>query len=1431
MPSKTKKVKDTVSKNKTLKKKKVKTHDETVLKVDGRVVYGTDGKKLRIIQKYKDSSAPITRKLNKGKDYWRPESIKLFNYLINKYKKRKTNYILDDQDKEEIKKFKNDETIPTHTKKKEPVTETKKESVTETKKESVTETKKEPEPQIEENTKIIKRDISSDEDLDDLIEIPEEPEKLETNKSCVELLEKDKEDLKRKTIRNAHYQKISKCIEEKNRQNFIEQKEDSNLYPNIMDPNFTTKLTHKKEFLDTKMYSKKHLVETLEEEAEKLCNPHFEFELEPHQMFIKNFMSFQTPYNSLLVFHGLGTGKTCSAIGVAEEMRSYYKQLGINKKILIVATPNVQKNFELQLFDKTRLKNINGLWNIKACSGSKFIKEINPMNIKNLPEEKVVKYIKKIIKKSYEFIGYIEFANQINNLVENKAKKSRKIKEKFSDRLIIIDEVHNIRTQDNSSGDTDNVKSRRTIKNFLDLVTHADNMKLLLLTATPMFNNAKEIIWLTNLMNLNDKRFPIKIKDVFDDKGDFVEGGKQLLINKLIGYVSYLSGENPFTFPYRIFPKYANSPNSLLKLLENDSWNYPSKQMNEKTITPDIQMKYLDLFMTSLSNEQEQIYNYAIRTYKNKRNSRLNEGRDGIPMKYIEGPLQILNISYPHEKISDNPDLTEDIVKYCYGKPGLTRVMEGSSKKKNFRYTKSVLDKFGRIFSAEEGDSSPLKKYSSKIYSIIKKVKESDGVVIIYSNYIDGGCVPMALALEEAGITRYGNTKSLFKDPPVSNFKINGENAKYIMITGDKDLSPKTEVELAAATSPLNKNGERVKVVIISRAGSEGLDFKNIRQIHILEPWYNLNRIDQILGRGVRNKSHCALPFTKRTVEIFLYGTKLTDPTIECIDLYVYRTAEQKSVKIGKITRLLKENSIDCILNKTQQEFNASVMNKTVELTLSNNDKINFNVGHKNNSLICDFMNCEYTCTPNNTDIDEIQVNNITYNKNFIIMNLEKILQRIRNLFKEHYIYDKETLIKSIEVTGKRYSIEQIDVALDTLINDKSETLVDMLGNVGHLINIGNFYAFQPDNIEDIHISTLQRKRPVDVKNKTVKIDLSKIKMKVGNTKIRTIENTELLNNLYENYQGLSNPQKTPKKSWIKNAAWVINNLSNNHYNGIDKATLMNYALLHLFEILQVEDKIKLLNSLYGETDLDDTFIEIVKKILLDTFIVEEGDNKAFVMADFQKKINKIGYIFLLFNEEENKWIIENNFKNALLKPIVIKVITQIKLVEGKNDGSGRSYPKKGKINNFNTEIGFITKTTGNKIGLKTKQIGTTGRVNKGIVCPSAGVTKSSVIYSLNQLNKLVTTDKGVKYNVTTSGNKITINSIYSDHSPFSRKNINYEKVKKNARKPIVITDTQFCIEKEFLLRYLDENDDDKKWFFNSFESQLNTISNLKVDL
>ena len=88
----------------------------------------------------------------------------------------------------------------------------------------------------------------------------------------------------------------------------------SYLYPVMDDPQFNVKIAERKEFFDTRYDGTIHPVE---EEAEKLCNA--EFELAPHQLFVRNFLSFQTPYNSLLLYHGLGSGKTCSAISVAEE--------------------------------------------------------------------------------------------------------------------------------------------------------------------------------------------------------------------------------------------------------------------------------------------------------------------------------------------------------------------------------------------------------------------------------------------------------------------------------------------------------------------------------------------------------------------------------------------------------------------------------------------------------------------------------------------------------------------------------------------------------------------------------------------------------------------------------------------------------------------------------------------------------------------------------------------------------------------------------------------------------------------------------------------------------------------------------------------------------------------------------------------------------
>ena len=81
--------------------------------------------------------------------------------------------------------------------------------------------------------------------------------------------------------------------------------------------------------------------------------------------------------------------------------------------------------------------------------------------------------------------------------------------------------------------------------------------------------------------------------------------------------------------------------------------------------------------------------------------------------------------------------------------------------KKNFVYKD---DKYGRIFAHDI-----IEKYSGKIKNVCDSILKSSGIILLYSQWIDGGLVPIALALEEIGFTRYGKTSSLFKTKPKVN--------------------------------------------------------------------------------------------------------------------------------------------------------------------------------------------------------------------------------------------------------------------------------------------------------------------------------------------------------------------------------------------------------------------------------------------------------------------------------------------------------------------------------------------------------------------------------------------------------------------------------------------------------------------------------------
>ena len=299
-----------------------------------------------------------------------------------------------------------------------------------------------------------------------------------------------------------------------------------------------------------------------------------------------------------------------------------------------------------------------------------------------------------------------------------------------------------------------------------------------------------------------------------------------------------------------------------------------------------------------------------------------------------------------------------------------------------FEY-KNLTREFGAIFSPDK-----IEIYSHKINFIIKKIikkkiindekdLESKGKILIYSRYIYGSSIPMALALEELGFSRYGGN-SLFKNKPNNDYtKGNKLNLKYAMITGDNNLSPNRLEEINAFNSPDNINGEKIKVIIVSKAASEGLDFQNIRQVHILDPWFNIYRIEQIIGRAVRNQSHCLLPFEERNVEIYMHGTVLLkdkdtgdDSEYESVDLYMYRLAEKKVKSIAAVSKILKENAVDCFLNSNQTKLTEKDLNTEVVQQLSSKlssnkyNSIDYVLGHKDNTPVCEFDKCEIECKP-----------------------------------------------------------------------------------------------------------------------------------------------------------------------------------------------------------------------------------------------------------------------------------------------------------------------------------------------------------------------------------------------------------------------------------------------------------------------------------
>lgn len=485
--------------------------------------------------------------------------------------------------------------------------------------------------------------------------------------------------------------------------------------------------------------------------------------------------------------------KSITAIRVAEEWKHY-------KKIIVLVPASLKNNFR----DELRT----------MATGNEYIKSDERKKILELTPNSIE--YNNIIKKSNERIDRYYNIYSYNKFIE--LAQNNKINLKNT--LLIIDEIQNM------------VSEKGTFYEILynQINKAPDDLRILLLSATPMFDKPNEIALTLNLLRLPvkmpiDKEFNktfIEIKKTTSHKYNYHIKNIKLFKSLIKGYISYFRGAPDFVFP---------ETNIKYVKCEMSEFQYNAYSQVIKSETNMSRIKYdvaKELSVKDLSNN------------------------------FFIGTRLVSNIVFPNKKINE-----------------------------------SGYNSFKDKYIINE-----LEKYSIKFAKIMKKINKKEKI-FIYSGFKGyGGIKSLVKVLEAFGFKNYINNGCGLK--------------RFALWTGDQNNKLKNEIKTIFNRKD-NYNGSKLKIIIGSPAIKEGVSFMDLKQIHILEPYWNYQRLFQIIGRGSRFCSHKNLPIEERKLKVYIYISVYKN--IETIDLYLNYLAKQKYKIIKEFEKIIKEVAIDCELN------------------------------------------------------------------------------------------------------------------------------------------------------------------------------------------------------------------------------------------------------------------------------------------------------------------------------------------------------------------------------------------------------------------------------------------------------------------------------------------------------------------------------------
>ena len=246
-----------------------------------------------------------------------------------------------------------------------------------------------------------------------------------------------------------------------------------------------------------------------------------------------------------------------------------------------------------------------------------------------------------------------------------------------------------------------------------------------------------------------------------------------------------------------------------------------------------------------------------------------------------------------------------------------------------------------------------LNTYSPKFTLILENLlsPENKGLHLLYSHFrtIEGigilRLILLANGFSEFKIQKNNDTWEIMeKEDDI-------DKPKFVLYTGTESTEEKEiirnvyngnwdYVPVSISSKLLQKAennnlGEIIKILMITSSGAEGINLKNTRFVHIVEPYWHMVRVEQVVGRARRICSHQDLPPDMRNVKVFLYVSTLSESqrtdknnnelinhdvsridkkTTVTTDENLYEIASIKQKINNQFLHAVKESAIDCNL-------------------------------------------------------------------------------------------------------------------------------------------------------------------------------------------------------------------------------------------------------------------------------------------------------------------------------------------------------------------------------------------------------------------------------------------------------------------------------------------------------------------------------------